>query len=91
MDNREKRLVFLHWVPMGKILVINVLPLIFCIVCVRLFVPANERPVFWAFVGIVSVGWALLIWGSSFLLTIWSYTLGGALKALGSLFSSRKG
>ena len=88
MNNRIKRLLYLHWLPMWKIVVFNLLPLLFITVCVFLFIPADERPVFWGFIALVSLGWALLIWGSVAVITIYTYTVGALLKALGDLFSS---
>ena len=88
LETRQKRWFFLYWSPMGKMVVLNALPFVFCVVCVRLFVPASERPVFWAFVALVTLGWAALIWGSSFLLTVWVVAIRAARKALRGLLSS---
>jgi len=88
MNNRIRRLLYLYWLPMWKIVVFNLLPLLFITACVFLFIPADERPVFWGFIALVSLGWALLIWGCSAVLTIYQYTVNALMKALGDLFSS---
>lgn len=66
----KSRFAFLHWLPMGKIAILNVLPVLFLTACVYLFVPASDRPVFWLFIAAVSIFWAFVMWGAAFLLAL---------------------
>lgn len=64
MGNEGQRRV-LTWLPWRRIVVLNLLPLAMFIAATFVLLPPSERPVLWGFAAVVSVGWAVLVYGAT--------------------------